>query len=249
MTDTTPNHATATLELDGRELRVPMDFEELSLLAQVFSVRTRDARTFLKDTPLRPAELWPGTSAVALLFAQYRRSPLDTYDEAIVSMPALVPGERAVHFLDGVGIALGRTAHYVHAMPVTQSLTMRAGRALWGYPKVIADIEVDVSGETARASLVHEGLPVFSMRAPLSNTGRFTRHITNLTLLDGVLRRVRARFTGEGTAFQLGGEPPQIGDAHPLALSLRALGLPKRPLASMSVRNASARFQVAEVLG
>jgi hypothetical protein len=237
-----------SIVIDGRELHVPMNIADLSLIAQVFSVRTRDVRALLQNTPLRPAELWPGTSAVALLFAQYRDSPLDRYNEAIVGLPAYAPGERALPLLGGLDILIGRAGHYVHAMPVTQSFTMRAGRALWGYPKVLAEIEMALDGDTASASLVQNDQLVFSMRTPLAESGRFAERIANLTWLDGTLRRVSARFEGHGTAFRLGGELPVIGDKHPLALELRALGLPKRPLATVSLRRAGARFEPAQVL-
>jgi hypothetical protein len=46
--------------------------------------------------------------------------------------------------------------------------------------------------------------------------------------------------------FGLGGEMPTIGDEHPLARELRALGLPKKPLFSMSMTEMRMQFDPPE---
>ena len=66
----------------------------------------------------------------------------------------------------------------------------------------------------------------------------------NLTLRGGVVRRVEALLEGTGFSFRLGGAAPEVGEAHPLARMLRDLGLPKRPLCSLSLRAARAEFGV-----
>jgi hypothetical protein len=53
---------------------------------------------------------------------------------------------------------------------------------------------------------------------------------------------------GEGLSFKLGGQVPEIGEKHPLAMVLRNLGLPKKPLFSLSIRKAKMQFDGPEVV-
>ncbi len=236
--------------VDGRELSLPMAIADLSLFAQVFAIRTSAATALLAETgaDLRPAELWPGTSAVTLMAVQYRDNPLGSYNEAVVSLPAYAPGERSVPLLGGLDILTRRASHFVHAMQVDQEFAMHAGRFLWGYPKVLAQIAVTLGPDNGAARLAFENELVFQLTVPMRSTGRFSGRAHNLTLRDGVLRRVSAQFDGEGVGFRLGGEVPQIGERHPLAQTLRTLGLPKRPLASLSLHRAHATFASPELL-
>jgi hypothetical protein len=130
---------------------------------------------------------------------------------------------------------------------------MHAGRFLWGYPKYLADIAVQLEGADASTRLTQDGKIVLSFHAPAVSEP--TRGATlsdrtgvNLTLRNGQLRRIPALMGGRGVAWRLGGTPPELSEDHPLALDLRKLGLPKRPLLSASSLHTHMRFGVPELL-
>ncbi|MGD8861362.1 MAG: acetoacetate decarboxylase family protein [Myxococcales bacterium] len=231
--------------VDGRELSLPMEIADCSLLAQVFAVRSNAARALLEGTGLRLAELWPGTTALSLLGVQYRDNPLGDYGEAAILLPAFAPGERGLPLLGGLDMLLRRAGQFVYAMPVDQPFTTHAGRFLWGYPKFLAELSLRFEPPRASVRFSHDGELVFALSAPADAAGALaeTRGV-NLTARGGVVRRVEASFGGRGRAVRLGGEPPEVGERHPLARTLRELGLPKRPLLSASLLHAHARFGV-----
>jgi len=234
--------------VDGRELTLPMQIAELTLCAQVFAVPARAARQLLDGSGLRLAEIWPGTSALTLMAVEYRDNPLGNYCEAVICVPAYAPGERALPGLGGLDILTKRASHYIYAMPVDQEFTAHAGRFLWGYPKFLAQLAIELGPDAARARFSHDGQLVFGMQVPLGDRGTLDQRAANLTERGGIVRRIEASIVGSGFAFKLGGQAPEIGETHPLACTLRALGLPKRPLCSLSLRNARAEFGVAREL-
>lgn len=236
--------------IDGRELQLPMQIAESTLFAQVFAVPARATRALLESTGtgLRSAEIWPGTSAVVLMAVQYRDNPLGNYNEAVISVPAYAPGERGLPLLGGLDILRKRAGHFVVAMPVDQEFTTHAGRFMWGYPKFLARIEIELGEDAAHMRLSHDGELIFALNTALSASGKLSERMQNLTLRAGVLRRVEAVIAGTGFSFRLGGAVPEIGESHPLARTLRELGLPKRPLCSLSLRNAHAEFGIASEL-
>lgn len=235
--------------IDGRELSLPMSIADCALMVQVFAVPTAAAAALMADTGLRVAELWPGRSAVTLMGVRYRDNPLGDYNEAVISLPVYPPGTRALPLLGGLDVLRGTAAHFVHAMPVDQPFTAHAGRFMWGYPKFLAAIDVTFEESEAHARFSADGELVFAMTTPAGGARRAAESASNLTLRGGQLRRVEARFEGEGLSVKLGGARPEIGEHHPLARDLRSLGLPARPLLSASLRSASAVFQAAQVLG
>lgn len=232
----------------GREFTLPMHIADFSLLGQVFAVPAKAARALLEPTGLRAAEILPGTSAVSLLAVEYRENPLGDYREAAILLPAYAPGTRGLPLLGGLDVLLRRAGHYVHAMPVDQELTTHAGRCLWGYPKFLAELAIGYGERTAQARFAHEGELVFAMQTPLSETGSLTQRVQTFTRYGGKLRRIEPLMHAQGVAFRLGGARPEIGERHPLAKQLRALGLPKTPLCSLSVRRANADFGIAREL-
>jgi hypothetical protein len=113
----------------------------------------------------------------------------------------------------------------------------------------LASIDLAASGGGASARLAQDGEPVFAIRAPWGGE-RELRDRTgyNLTLRGGKLRRIAGTVGGRGLSFALAGQPPEIGEVHPLECELRTLGLPKRPLLTASLAHARMRFDLPEAL-
>jgi hypothetical protein len=238
-------------DIDGRELVLPMHIADLTMFAQVFSVKASAARELLAPAGLSPVEIFPTQSALTLMGVQYRDNPLGNYNEAVISIPAYTKDQTprfGAGFLGGLDIVRKRAAHYVHVMPVDQEFTTHAGRFMWGYPKFLAQLTLQYAHERVSLAFAHDHEPVFSLEAPLRESGTLSYTGHTLTFHDGRLRRIEATLEARGVMFRLGGSVPEIGERHALAQTLRKLGLPKRPLATLSLRHASVDLGVAEDL-
>ena len=160
--------------------------------------------------------------------ADYEDTDLGAYQE--VGLIFLVTGPR------GRGI-------YVWHLPVNQEFTNAAGREIWGYPKFVTDISVEVRGSTMRTVLadilefeVKRGVVPTPLPAP-----------PTYTVLDGVMRVTTFRSKGVAMA-RPGGATLRLGTG-PIADGLRSLGLPKRAVATSSMQHFRASFGPTEVVG
>ena len=236
--------------IDGRELRVPMVIEDCSVVAAAFWVDAKAAQGLLAPSSLRVEEAFPGRTPLVLLGVQYRDNPLGDYGEAAILFPVRTGGRKARMPFGGLlSLLTGSAALLVYRMPVDQEFTTHAGRFIWGYPKYLARIDVALAEKSARVRLEQDGRLVFAFSAPATLSGRsYETRGTTLTAREGIVRSIAAKVEASAVAFRLGGEAPEIGDAHPLALELRSLGLPKTPILTASIRHARMHFEGARTL-
>ena len=244
----------ANCRVDGRDLSLPMDIADCSLVLNAFIVNAKAVQGLLEGTGFTAARVLPGQAVLLLMGVQYRDNPLGDYNEVAILVSAYPPSEAKRSWLSGALSSLSmRLPFFVYRMPVDQEFTTHAGRFLWGYPKYLADIAVQLEGGAASTRLAQDGKFVLSFQAPaVSEPTRGStlpdRTSTNLTLRNGQPRRIPALLGARGVAWRLGGTPPELSADHPLALDLRKLGLPKRPLASASSVHTHMRFGVPELL-
>lgn len=206
-------------EIQGRRLTFPVRIGEASAACATYVVRTAGVRALLAGSGLEPVSV-AGRTPLFLVLVDYRVNDLGDYDEAGV---AFLVRHR------------GRTGPYVHQLPVTQTFTMEAGRALWGLPKWLARAELSISGADASCHLADaDGRPVLTttMHAGLRLPGTLPGTVTALAPHDGAVLAspVRARIGG----LRVGrGASLVLGSGHPMADELRTLRLPRRPLATV----------------
>lgn len=222
------------MEIQGRPIRFPVRIGHAVAAAAVYLVRTDRAAPLVAGTGLRLVSA-AGRTPLVLLFVDYRVNDLGDYDEVGV---ALVARHR------------GRTGTYVHQLPVTQTFTMEAGRALWGLPKWLARAELSITGPDATCHLADESgrhvltaaLRTLPWRLPLRLPGALT---TLAPRGEEVLAsRVRARMSGIRIAP--GGARVVLGSGHPMADELRAVGLPRRPVATLIAEHVAFEMDPAE---
>lgn len=235
--------------IDGREITFPVRVNRAAMLVNAFSADSRVAQGMIEGSGFRVAELWPGRTILQLALIDYRENDLGDYNEAAINFPVLAPGEsKPIPFLGTpLRLARGRLCNYVYRMPVDQEFTTHAGRFIWGFPKWVSRIDIDFEGDRAHGSFIDEAEPVFSIRAPAGGEGRQKeRRMATLAVRDGRAFKTWGTSTGSGSTFRRGGDPPAIGEKHPLARELRALGLPRKPLFSMSVAEVRMQFDPPE---
>lgn len=192
----------------------------------------------IDGTGLTPTSL-PGGRALAIIAAvHYVDNDLGPYDEVALAFPVAspAPGEPP--------------GAYIHRLPVNGSFTCEAGRGIWGFPKWVCDIDLSFDGGRARCELRDEGalilrLEVRPRRVPLP--ARATE-MTAYSVLDGVVRRTPFSSTPAGVRGGPLGARLEVGDRHPMARELRALGLPRRALASTTISLMRASFGAPEVV-
>ena len=236
MTDTTPvsQHTIA-----GTVLTMPVRIRRADNHVAIFSVSAAAAQRMIDYSGLRVCEYLPGRALAMLMLVRYIDGDLGRYHEFGTAVMVSPPGSTATGLK-----ALGDAAAFIHHLPVNQEFTLEAGRRIWGFPKIMADFttsetrgfgfEVSESGKLIAAIDFKPSLPVPSM---------FTKpqSMTQYSHLDGVTREIHSEMVNSGMRARLGGAKLRLGE-HPYADELRALGLPKRPLATQSCANVEMTF-------
>jgi hypothetical protein len=167
----------------------------------------------------------------------YEDGDLDPYHELAVAVLVCEPG------------SAGRkpAGAFIHQLPVDQSFTCEAGREMWGFPKFIADIDIEAGAHGAgRCTFEHDGVHVLTLGlgASLPVPSRDTA-LDAFSYREGVLRRTQWSLHAGASRLRIGGARLELGD-HPIATELRGLGLPKRALMSGMLRDVRMEFAAAQ---
>ncbi|NOY67991.1 MAG: acetoacetate decarboxylase family protein [Deltaproteobacteria bacterium] len=133
---------------------------------------------------LLPPPLEPAALPLAMAFvADYPATNFDcVYKESALFISASYNGEEGSYCL---------------AMPVTSDIAMAGGREVFGFPKKMAEIEMNEDGETISGSTKRRGTKFMEIRASL--TGEFNDPAARETLMsnmeaDGSLKAVSYNF-------------------------------------------------------
>lgn len=236
--------------IDGREVKLPVRIHSAAMLMNAFTVPTNAAKEIIESSGFRPIEIWPGKALLLLIAVDYRKSDLGDYNEGAIIFPVLTPGKPATPILGGVlGVALGSASIFVYRMPVDQPFTTHAGRFIWGFPKWVTQMCVEFGDGNARGRFFDEGELVYEIFAATGGKLAFRNHRASaLAIRNGMAWKTYGMGSGAGIRVRLGGVEPRIGDRHPLANQLRMLGLPKKPLFTVSATDVQMRFGAAERL-
>jgi hypothetical protein len=210
-------------EIQGHRVGFPVRITDAAVACATYLVRTRRARRLVEGTGLDLVSV-AGRTPLFLVFVDYKVNDLGVYDEVGV---ALLARHR------------GRTGTYIHQLPVTETFTMEAGRALWCLPKWLGRAELSIAGRDATCHLTDDTgrhvLTAALRTLPGRVPGTVTGGLTALAPRDGAVLASAVRMRARGVRLGPGGATVVLGSGHPMADELRAVGLPRRPLVTTIV--------------
>ncbi|SFG49751.1 Acetoacetate decarboxylase (ADC) [Halopelagius inordinatus] len=176
---------------------------------------------------LSPVRAGFGTGAVGFLSVEYHdigRGALDPYDEFAVILAARPDSRTGVASLS---VPTGIEG-YVWYMPVTTEPARAFGDEIWGYPKVVAEVEITEEDGHRRTTVTADGERVVTMAVEKPPTVTREETITAYTEMDGSLLGTRGDLSGEMGAWPFSRRfAYSLGD-HPKAETLRGLELGDR---------------------
>jgi hypothetical protein len=221
---------TVCVKTTAGDIDLPIKYRDATALTLFWSVAADGAERALSNTGLYPVRIAPGRAVLALTCFEYRDTTIGPYNE--LSVAVLVSpsrgSPRALFRLLAGDRALG--AHVLH-LPVTTNVACAGGVELYGYPKFVAEIPIEVAGGKLHAELVHGGRRVLTLDAPLG-TGRGLPmpDLITYSLLGGHLMRTRVRTHCGAVPSRARGVRFELCDLdHPVARTLQGFGLPRAP--------------------
>jgi hypothetical protein len=229
-------------EVDGRRVAMPVEVRRARMANATFLVPADAAQSVIAQTGLRVDRRRGGKAVVALALIDYLDNDLGDYDEFALSFVVQnPPGTPA--------LGRGAVATYIHRLPVSQPFTCEAGRGIWGFPKWVAGLRVDVGDGEATAVLRNDdGGELLSIRLRRGIIPAPSRPLTMACYSNGPDGRILrtswiTRTASPRLRFGGGGAEVLVGEGHPLADELRALGFPRKCLMTMFAASMSATFE------
>lgn len=218
----------------GQTVELPVT-ADASVLGATFAAPRGVVDRLLPDG-LRPVRATPGgDGAVTLLSVEYRAvdvDGIDPYDEfgvVLSAVPRTAPGGSPPSTLHRA------TGGYVHYLPVSTDPARAFGTDVWGYPKVVADVDHDDDGDRRRTTVDVDGERLLSVAIdrPPSVRGQFAGY--GYAVHDGDLRRAPVGVDARAGGWPLtGAVSVRLGD-HPRVDPFRAVEFGGRALARFVV--------------
>ena len=232
---------TGAYTVDGQRITIPVEVRTAKMANATFMVPADAAQAIIADTGLMVARRKGDKAMVALALIDYLDNDLGDYDEVALSFVVENPPGTPP-------LGKGAVATYIHRLPVSQAFTCEAGRGIWGFPKWVADLQVDIGERAATAVMRNEdGSELLSIRL---KGGRIPIPARPLTMAcysngpGGQILRTEWVTRAKGSRIRLGGRGAEVrvGTGHPLADELRALGFPRKCVLTMFAGTMSATF-------
>jgi len=239
------------VRLGTAELELPVLYFRDDSFGALFTADLARLRAAMPSQKLYPVpHSTPGRGLIYIGCFNYLDTSVGPYGEVAVVVPA-VYGRRPPPVLPSIfeGRWPGFGGVILH-LPVTTRLTRDGGRVYWGYAKFVADMRFQSTPEFHQCRLDEGGRHIFTLRVvkrgpPLPDR----RPLITYSVKDGALVRttipqsalVRMALGGGGSSLEL-------GDSHPVAMSIRELGIDPRPVMTRSNLDRSAILPEGEVV-
>jgi hypothetical protein len=234
--------------IQGRTVTMPCIVRDACSATATWLVSSRAAQDLLPGRELEIAEVLPGRGLLSIACIDYRDNDLGDYNEVSIALFVRRRGDRkGVPYIGAAADMMrGLLPTYIIHLPVNQSFTCEAGKAIWGFPKTVDEIDFDTSGERARCVWSKDGQNVLKLSLPMGGKRNFPEQaLCTYSYIDGVLHKTPFMSSAEDLGVGMGGAELELG-AHPIADELRSLGLPKPALMSMWMGKMKGRFEAAE---
>ncbi|WP_243719069.1 acetoacetate decarboxylase family protein [Actinomadura sp. 7K534] len=235
--------------IQGERVELPVRIRDAAVASAMFAVPADAARAVISYSGLDVAEPLPGRAVCSLAFVRYADGDLGPYHEFAVAFLVRPPGSAPPSGPLGRLSGMKGVGAFIHWLPVNQEFTLEAGRTIWGFPKELADIPMDLAGRVKRCAVRFGGRTAIEVAvrsgAPMPE-GSGAPKVEAYSCMDGVTRRTPWTVTPSEVRMRPGGAKVVLGD-HPVAEELRGLGLDRaRALSSSTVGHLRMVFEGAE---
>ncbi|QGN07113.1 acetoacetate decarboxylase [Halorhabdus sp. CBA1104] len=210
----------------GHTFELPVSLSA-TIVGAVFPADRGDVQNLLPDG-LQPVGTRADRATLTVLVVRYDRVGEETippYDEVGVLIPAVEAGARTVPYLS---LLRRPVSGYVYTLPVTTEPARAFGVDIWGYPKLVADIDVTDEGRTRTATVTADGAELLtaSIQRPPTVPLRLSGY--NFTETDGELLREPTALRGRAGVWPASPRASISFGDHPIARQLRDVDLGDR---------------------
>ena len=219
----------------GQPVKMPIFYYDGTATQAVFVARLGALRRLMPDPRFCPARLAPGLGAVAVTCFEYRDTDIGPYNELAISVVLNEPW-----FLPNLpGLALvsslrRRQLHaWVHHLPVTTEIARAGGVDLYNYPKFIAGIDFQESGERRVCRLSEGAEHILTLSGERIATPRSEQlQLFSHLWMDRQPQSSEFKINASemGVSVRPGAASLALGERHPIARELAEVIAWSRPI-------------------
>ncbi len=226
----TVTHGQATFDL-------PILYYRDDAFALYFTADFDKVKAAMPSDKLHPVML-PGSKAIVAICAfNYIDTSIISYGEVAVALPAVF--DKHMTAFSGLLAAIRESGYpgfgvVIMHLPVTRVEARDAGRGEWGYTKFIADMHFSISPEYMECRMLEGDAHILDLR--VQRKGFYLRDkkpLTTFSVRDGdLIKTAIPQKATKRISLMPGGSHLKLGD-HPVAASIRNLGISNRPFMSV----------------
>lgn len=196
---------------------LPIVYHRARAFFAAFSCPLQPLEALLPEHRLKPIQLWPGKGTLVIAVFDYQETSIGPYREVGLGIPCRYRKTTAVPLLPLLGERwLEDVGYWIVTLPVTTRAADEAGRAIWGYPKYVADIDIQASDERVTCVVSDGGRPV--IRAQIDRPGPskpLRLPLRTYSLLGDELLLTETAIDGAGVIKKLRTSASLALDPHP----------------------------------
>jgi hypothetical protein len=222
------------------DVLLPIFYYDASCFTSIYTADTEKVRAHLPFPEMKPVELLPGRSLVALTAFEYKDTDIAPYNEFSVS--ALITyRERNIPVYSLLKQLLQNSLKtFILSLPVTTDRARRGGVELGGYPKFLADITFSETSDERICVVSKDNHRLLTFHGKKTKTKQGPKtHARVYTSMNG--KAMCANLYMKQNAFSQaagrGKSGLDIGTGHPMCDILKNLGLGKHPIVYQYVPN------------
>ncbi|WP_435078682.1 acetoacetate decarboxylase family protein [Halococcus sp. AFM35] len=244
------NNNSDTVSLsNGTTVTLPIKYRKWTMATAAFPAPISQLRDLL-PSQLSPLRLLPRKGGVVLFSAEYQDAgSLDAYNEVGIMIPALHetdPGQWGMSPLSLLRLGRSYVKAYVQYLPVTTEEARSLGE-IWGYPKEVAEVNIEDDDRTRRVSVHSDGKHVLTFEVDHARTRQQSVDLYPYTGQQGAVR-ARIETQGEYAIRPFSNRASYTLGDHPQANILRSLDMGERPLSRVYATNLKSRFHSGQHL-
>ncbi len=238
-------------EKHGRaEFDLPIFYYRDDLFLGFFSADIKKVKEALPSKHLHPVILSPGRTVVVIGAFYYIDTSIGPYGEIPVGIPVVWKKPAAPfipalleNYYPGFGI-------FVTHLPVTEIIARDAGRAVWNYPKFVADMRFKNTPEYISVDMEEEGKYVLGLKVDKRGIlVKDNRPLVTYTEKNGKIIKTVIPVKGiYMTCIRPGSGRLDLGN-HSVSQTIKELGVGKHPFVTRYYIERSAILPEGEVVG
>jgi len=203
------------LDMAGQQIELPILYYDLRCITSIFTAKTSRLRKLLPHPNFKPIEMWPGTGMLGITAFEYHDTSIGPYNEVAITIPIRFPPRFVFPGIAAVSMMRTNVFHvYIHHLPVTTEIALKAGVQFWNYPKFLAEITFQDNDENLEVTLKENDsliLKIFARKLVARRSARLQFHTYSIRenvvmhgFVDGRAAQLGAVMMGNVARLELG---------------------------------------------